>query len=272
MYAPNQVRTRNEFFEFCCDFIDPGIPRVVCGDFNTVIDPSTDRRGSDPLDSSRESSLALQEFFKTCCVSDIWRDLHPLTSGFTWENADHSRASLIDLIGCPTVLAPLVSSCDIAPCPFSDHAAVVFSPPVSIPRGPGRWKCNVSVFQDLELRSNIEVFWLYWRTRQPFFPSVGKWWDKGKRLIKSIICRHLTSKASNSRRERDFLARLADHLKKKLDAGMTSVAARLESVLISIADTCPCVCEVGRRGEVVLQVLFPTREETRGSPVVLGPP
>ena len=58
MYAPNQVRARNEFFEFCCDFIDPGIPTVVCVDFNTVIDRSTDRRGSDPLDSSRESSLA----------------------------------------------------------------------------------------------------------------------------------------------------------------------------------------------------------------------
>ena len=112
VYAPNQVRARNEFLEFCCDFIDPGIPTVVCGDFNTVINRSTDRRGSGPLDSSWESSLALQEF-KTCCVSDIWRDLHPLTSGFTWENTHHLRASRIDLIGCPTVWAPLVSSCDI---------------------------------------------------------------------------------------------------------------------------------------------------------------
>ena len=64
VYAPNQVRARNEFFEFCCDFIDPGIPTVVCGDFNTVINRSTDRRGSEPLDSSRECSLALQEFLR----------------------------------------------------------------------------------------------------------------------------------------------------------------------------------------------------------------
>ena len=123
MYAPNQVRARNEFFEFWCDFIDPGMLTVVCGNFNTVIDRSIDRRGSDPLDSSRESSLALQELFKTYCVSDIWRDLHPLIPGFTWENSDHSRASRIDLNGCPAVLAPLVSSCNIVPCPFSDHAA-----------------------------------------------------------------------------------------------------------------------------------------------------
>ena len=76
-----------------------------------------------------------------------------MTSGLTWENTDHSRASSIVLIGCPAVWAPLVSSCNIAPCPFSDHAAVVLSssPPVPIPRGPGRWKCNVSVFHDPEL-------------------------------------------------------------------------------------------------------------------------
>ena len=141
-----------------------------------------------------------------------------------WPSKNHSRASRIDLIVCPAVWAPLVSSCNIVPCPFSDHTAVVLSssPPVPIPRGPGRWKCNVSVFQDPKLRSNIKWFWLYWRTRQPFFPSVGKWWDKGKRLIKSIISRNCSSKASNSRRERDLLARLADHSKKKLYAGMTS--------------------------------------------------
>ena len=109
VYAPNQVLARNEFLEFCCDFIDPGFPMVVCGDFNTMIDQSIDRRGSDPLELSRESSLALQELFKTCCVSDIWRDLHPLTLGFTWENSDHSRASRIDLIGCPAMWASLVS-------------------------------------------------------------------------------------------------------------------------------------------------------------------
>ena len=170
-------------------------------------------------------------------MSDIWRDLHPLTSGFTWENTDHSRASRIDLIGCPTgrLWYPRMTSC---------HALFMTMRPSSyssvhllqshVVRVGGNVTCPF--LQDLELRSNIKSFWLYWRTRQPFFPSVGKWWDKGKRLIKSIISRHCSSKASNSRRGRDLLARLADHLKQKLDAGMTSVAEPLESVLISIAD------------------------------------
>ena len=194
-----------------------------------------DRRGSDPFDD--ESSLALRDFFSRCCVVDIWRDLHPLTPGFTWDSPDRARASRIDLIGCPSVWAPFVSFCDLVPCPFSDHAAVHLSicPPVPIPRGPGRWKCNVSVLDDPDLRTKVESFWLQWRTRQPFFPSVGKWWDKGKTLIKAVLFQHCSAKALKKRQERDLLNRLTSHLKAKLDAGM-SVAEPLESVLLSIAD------------------------------------
>ena len=136
VYAPNQVRARNEFFEFCCDFIDSGIPTVVCGDFNTIFNQSTDRRGSDPLDSSRVSSLALQE--DLLCVRYL---AGPAPTDIGVYVGEHGPfACFTYMIGCPTVCAPLVSSCEIVPCPFSYHAAVVlsFSPPVPISRGPGR--------------------------------------------------------------------------------------------------------------------------------------
>ena len=177
-------------------------------------------------------------FLRSVVVVDIWRNLHPLTPGFTWESPDHARALRIDLIGCPAVWVPFVSFCNFVPCPFSDHSVVhlSISPPVLIPRGPGRWKCNISILEDPELRSEIESFWIYWRTRQPFFPSVRNWWDKGKKVIKSLISHHCSSKASKKRQELDLLTRLARHLKEKLDAGMTSVVEPLESVLLSIAD------------------------------------
>ena len=157
-----------------------------------------DRCGSDPLDNSHESLSALRDLFARCCVTDIWRDLHPLAAGFTWESSNHSRASCIDLIGCPSVWVPFLSSCNIVPCPFSDHTAVYpsLSPPVPIPSGPGRWKCNVSTLEDPELRTKIESFWMHWRTRQQFFPSVGKWWDKGKKQIKAVISHHCSIRAT----------------------------------------------------------------------------
>ena len=55
-------------------------------------------------------------------------------------------------------------------------------------------------------------------------------------MIESLISHHCSSKASKNRQELDLLTRLASHLKEKLDAGMTSVAEPLESILLSIAD------------------------------------
>ena len=63
VYAPNRFIARNDFLEGCAEVVDPGIPTFVLGDFNTVFDRSVDRRGSDPFDDARESSLALRDFF-----------------------------------------------------------------------------------------------------------------------------------------------------------------------------------------------------------------
>ena len=141
----------------------------------SVLPSILDKMGKDAVNSIQ--FLPGGSFRASCCAMDIWRDLHPLTPGFTWESPDHALASRIVLIGCPAVCAPFVSFCNFVPCPFSDHSVVhlSISPPVLIPRGPGRWKCNISILEDPELRSEIESFWIYWRTRQPFFPSVREW-------------------------------------------------------------------------------------------------
>ena len=211
---------------------------------------------------------------------DIWRDLHPLTPGFTWESPDHARASRIDLIGCPAVWAPFVSFCNFLPCPFSDHSVVhlSISPPVFIPRGPGRWKCNISILEDPEPRSEIESFWIYWRTRQPFFPSVGKWWDKDKKVIRSLISHHCSFKEATgagpldpagqalegeTRCWHDFCGgapriRLTQHCRHEQNR--------------SCGSPCPCSWEKGRRGGNLFKIFLSPREETWGGSVVLSPP
>ena len=67
-----------------------------------------DRRGSDPSDSSRESTSALRGFFCVCCVVDIFRYLHPSTPGFTWTKWNGALASLINLLGIPSVVVAIV--------------------------------------------------------------------------------------------------------------------------------------------------------------------
>lgn len=75
---PNRNPAQDQFFEDISPRIDPSVPTVLAGDFNTVFDRSLDRYGSDPADSSRESSVRLSGLFDACCVVNIWRDLHPL--------------------------------------------------------------------------------------------------------------------------------------------------------------------------------------------------
>ena len=76
-----------------------------------------DRLGSVVGDVSRESSIALGRLFSDVCCIDIWRYLHPSSSGFTWTRADGSLSSRINLIGCPYIWVASVSACDILPCP-----------------------------------------------------------------------------------------------------------------------------------------------------------
>ena len=160
IYAPNRNPDRDDFFVRCANAIDPSVPTLLCGDFNTVFDRAVDRRGSCPFDVSRESSAMLSSLFSDCCVVDIWRVLHPGVSAFSWCRPDGALASRIDLIGCPYVWVPHVSAADILPCPFSDHCALSFSfvLPDSVPMGPGLWKLNLSILEEDEYVSLITDF------------------------------------------------------------------------------------------------------------------
>lgn len=118
IYAPNRNPDRDEFFFRCVSAIDPAVPTLLCGDFNTVLDRVVDRRGSCPFDVSRESSAMLSSLFSDCCVVDIWREMHPVVSAFTRFRPEGALASRIDLIGCSYVWVPHVSSADILSCPL----------------------------------------------------------------------------------------------------------------------------------------------------------
>ena len=48
IYAPHRNPDRAAFLVHCVDSIDPAVPTLLCGDFNTVLDRVRDRRGSCP--------------------------------------------------------------------------------------------------------------------------------------------------------------------------------------------------------------------------------
>jgi len=115
IYAPNPNPDRDDFFVRCVNAIDPAVPTLLCGDFNTVFDCAVDHRRLCPFDVSRVSSGMMASFFSDCCVVDIWRELNPGVSAFSWCWPDGALASPLDLIGWPYNWVPQVASVDILP-------------------------------------------------------------------------------------------------------------------------------------------------------------
>ncbi|PFX14836.1 Transposon TX1 uncharacterized 149 kDa protein [Stylophora pistillata] len=235
--SPNCNPARDLFFEDLHLKIDPLIPTLLAGDFNCVFNRSLDRRSSNPSDYSRESSSALSHLFDACCVTDIWRYLHPSSPGFTWTRWDGSLASRIDMLGILSAWVPSVSSVSVYVCPFSDHRGLCLSVSVPdvVPPGPGYWKLNTSILEDQDYCQLVREEWSAWRLAVPRFPSLAKLWDRGKSRIKGLTIRFCASRARKTSACRDALVRLVQHLQEKVDSGVTSCVDPLRSALSELA-------------------------------------
>ena len=180
---------------------------------------------------------------------DIWSELHPGVSAFSWCRPDGALASRIDLIGCPYVWVPHVSSADILPCPFSDHCALSFSRvlPDSVPMGPGLWKLNLAILEEDEYVSLITAFWFYWQRCQSGFSTLTRWWDAGKSHIKRLSINYCKNHIKSKSTERNILLNLAAHLKTHADSGRLSL---LPVYLSTLSRLDALDCEVARGAQV----------------------
>ena len=145
-------------------------------------------------------------------------------------------ASRIDLVGLSVAWSASLFSCDIIPCPFSDHCAVLLSTKVPdvLERGPGLWKLNCSVLSEDEYVEMISSFWSHWRSRRESFPSVADWWERGKSRLKGLTIAYCKERASRGRARRATLVRLVDHLKRQVDNGVVSCLNLYQSALAEL--------------------------------------
>ena len=107
--------------------------------------------------------------------------------------------------------------------------------PDVVPPGPGFWKLNTSVLNDPEYVALISDAWSSWRRSISRFPSLVKWWDAGKSLVKGLTIRFCCHRSSARSGLRDLLVRLIDHLKSKVDLGSSSCLGPYHSALAELA-------------------------------------
>lgn len=134
-------------------------------------------------------------------------------------------------MGCPYPWIHLVQSCVMLACPYSDHCAVVLSVPIPepTPRGPGRWKLNISILKDDGFRLSVSDFWDGWKIKKQSFDSLQSWWDAGKNHLKSLAIKFCSSKSKDRIQARTLMQSLAQHLKTQIDNERVSLLSVYES-------------------------------------------
>ena len=234
LYAPNRNPARNALLHdlSASPSLASEVPVIVMGDFNSVLDRSVDRRGSDTISTHSESSAAIRTLMDSLHCLDGWRYLHPQDKSFTWDKPDGSISSRIDLVLFPRPWAPFMSSCVICPCPVSDHRAIVtrFSLPDTIELGPSFWKLNISLLDDPDYMTVISTFWRKWRAELPDFSDIRLWWDVGKIKVRQLSIHFSKRRARDKRTSRKSLTTELASLRTLLDQGHDTHLPRFKQV------------------------------------------
>lgn len=102
-------------------FMDQASGDSFVGDFNCHLYPSLDKFPSDFSPPSKQARV-LSNICHDIEYSDVWRQLHPTDSEFTFFSAPHKSYTRIDLIFIPSSKMSLTLSCSIGNIVLSDHA------------------------------------------------------------------------------------------------------------------------------------------------------
>ena len=164
VYAPNNQTDRCEFFKRMQTWVSQHANTlenlILCGDFNCVLDNSSDK-----------SSNVLKKCLSKLNFCDMWNELHPQKTGYTWCDASDIPKSRIDYIFISKLFMYDVRSIIIRRIPgthsngtrMSDHRCLSLRILLNKnERGPGYWKLNVSLLNDetfvLNMKSYIKNF------------------------------------------------------------------------------------------------------------------
>lgn len=179
-YVIAQIRIESNVFTFCnvyapvasnhkfqLTFLDKLIevlneleaPNVfIGGDFNTVLNEDLDKRGNiaERFNVRRsEYTDKLCQFAEDNDLVDVFRMLHEKVKRFTFRRGTY--AARLDWWWVPDHLTNAIVKIDVLTSVQSDHSPVMFSLKFSeFERGPGFWKFNTSLLQDLAYIERIK--------------------------------------------------------------------------------------------------------------------
>ena len=192
VYAPIIPRERKQFFQSFKHVLKGKHHIILGGDFNCVVDISLDKSGGNDI----YGNLASQNLVQVCNdhnLIDIFRKLHPHEQSYTWRNSLHNIFCRLDRFYISDSLIPNVTYISQNPISntISDHYFVNFEIKLNEANnqntGPGYWKCNTSILQDIYFKENVQGLWLILES-MPNHDS--NWWEHCKSQFKQLIMCH----------------------------------------------------------------------------------
>ena len=91
-------------------------------------------------------------------LTDIWRDMHPDETKFTWRQRNPQIHCRLDFFLISNGLCPYIKQSDIKPGYKTDHSMIIISIlPKTNPRGPGFWKLNTSFLTEIDYVNKIKT-------------------------------------------------------------------------------------------------------------------
>ena len=191
VYCPLSSRERREFFDSSLEPLLSCPNHVVLGDFNTVLEPSLDRRSPAPA-RKEPAGRSLSRLFFRYSITDTFRFLHPSDPGFTWKRPNGKDLSRIDYILTSSELRGGVTNARLSHWQWSDHSLLHCTLAVDDKqsRGPGYWKMNVSILEDDSYVDTIRFVWQQWHLERSRFGSLNEWWEVGKAYFKDATFKH----------------------------------------------------------------------------------
>lgn len=182
VYAPTTCHGRKSLFARLRVLLVTDRHVVLGGDFNCIMRPVDSRRGI--LD---ESSRVLKGLLKDTSLVDTGLMLKRGRADYTWFNASGSSFARLDYLFTSRAVKPLTFV--LTPVFFSDHKRLdltVELPGVQ-PKGPGKWKLNCSLLDDVTVTSSFTNRYREWQSLKVCFSTLGEWWDMVKHRARGFF-------------------------------------------------------------------------------------
>ena len=157
IYAPNDQVNQHQFMQELNNCIIDKIELtslIVRGDWNCTISKKYKMEGA-PWKLSCYRNLTTMEMFD---LVDIQRMRHPKLGKFTYKSKSFKVKSRIDFFLIAKNLSGDVKNSEIYQTIAPDHDAIYISLswPNKLPRGPGLWKFNNTLLNDMQYVSTVQ--------------------------------------------------------------------------------------------------------------------